>query len=220
MQSGRAGRGRPPQRPDGPVRRRATRKPATPAAGLPDVPEWDEREKLAKEKEVLGFYLSSHPLAEHQETLATYCSHTTVEAAALAAPQRGDAGRHALGDQVRRTPRTPRPGSPTKYAMFDLEDMAGIDAHASSGPSSSPSYGELVQPDAMLVVLRRRSTSGPGSEEANLIVNELIPLDEPGRPLHPGRGRSASSKRRTASAAWRSCTRSSAAIPASASCNC
>ncbi|KKM01778.1 hypothetical protein LCGC14_1790970, partial [marine sediment metagenome] len=30
-------------------------------ANLPDVPEWDERDKLTKEKEVLGFYLSSHP---------------------------------------------------------------------------------------------------------------------------------------------------------------
>ena len=41
------------------------------------------RDRLAKEKEVLGFYLSSHPLAEHQKTLAAYCSHTTAEAAEL-----------------------------------------------------------------------------------------------------------------------------------------
>ena len=53
------------------------------AVNLPDVPEWHQRDKLAKEKEVLGFYLSSHPLAEYQSTLSTYCSHTTVEAAAL-----------------------------------------------------------------------------------------------------------------------------------------
>ena len=33
------------------------------------MPEWDERERLLDEKEVLGFYLSSHPLAEHEETL-------------------------------------------------------------------------------------------------------------------------------------------------------
>ena len=46
------------------------------AADLPDVPSGTQRERLAKEKEVLGFYLSSHPLAEHEKTLAAYCSHT------------------------------------------------------------------------------------------------------------------------------------------------
>ncbi|MEZ5990380.1 MAG: DNA polymerase III subunit alpha [Planctomycetota bacterium] len=30
-------------------------------APVPDVPEWDERDKLAREKEALGFYLSGHP---------------------------------------------------------------------------------------------------------------------------------------------------------------
>jgi DNA polymerase-3 subunit alpha len=37
---------------------------AVSAAALPDLPEWANREKSAKEKEVLGFYLSGHPL-EH-----------------------------------------------------------------------------------------------------------------------------------------------------------
>ena len=32
---------------------------------MPDVPEWDEKQKLSYEKEVLGFYLTSHPLDEH-----------------------------------------------------------------------------------------------------------------------------------------------------------
>ena len=36
-----------------------------PAAALPDIPEWTEKEKAQNEKEVLGFYLSTHPLAEH-----------------------------------------------------------------------------------------------------------------------------------------------------------
>ncbi len=29
---------------------------------LPDIPEWEERDKLAKEKETVGFYLTGHPL--------------------------------------------------------------------------------------------------------------------------------------------------------------
>ena len=41
--------------------------PEAGSTDLPDLPEWDERDRLAKEKEVLGFYLSSHPLAEHRK---------------------------------------------------------------------------------------------------------------------------------------------------------
>src|SRR5688500_20367608 len=40
---------------------------ARPAAELPDLPEFEERERLLMEKEVLGFYLSSHPLAEYEK---------------------------------------------------------------------------------------------------------------------------------------------------------
>ena len=36
-----------------------------PAEPLPDVPPWSETEKLKYEKEVLDFYFSSHPLAQH-----------------------------------------------------------------------------------------------------------------------------------------------------------
>ncbi len=52
--------------------------PADKRLSLPDIPEWDEKERLAFEKEVLGYYLASHPLAEHAEMLASYCSHTTA----------------------------------------------------------------------------------------------------------------------------------------------
>ncbi|MCU0963357.1 MAG: DNA polymerase III subunit alpha, partial [Pirellulaceae bacterium] len=57
--------------------------PATAIVPLPEVPEWQDKERLAMEKEVLGFYLSSHPLAEYEQLLATFCSHTTVSVSAL-----------------------------------------------------------------------------------------------------------------------------------------
>ena len=42
------------------------------------MPEWDERQKLGNEKEVLGFYLTSHPLAEHAAKFKTYTTHVTT----------------------------------------------------------------------------------------------------------------------------------------------
>lgn len=43
--------------------------------GKPDVPEWPETELLAFEKETLGLYVSSHPLAKYSRVLERYTTH-------------------------------------------------------------------------------------------------------------------------------------------------
>jgi DNA polymerase-3 subunit alpha len=147
----------------------------SPVENLPDVPEWPERDKLAKEKEVLGFYLSSHPLAEHQKTLETYCSHSSAEAAQL--QHRAEVMLGGMLSAIRFAhTKNARPGSPSRYAMFDLEDMDGI-MRCILWPEQFVQYGELVQPDAILAVVGTVDKRG-GGDEANLIVNELIPLDQ------------------------------------------
>src|SRR4029078_5751726 len=50
-----------------------------PAASLPNMDEWPDRERAQKEKDVLGFYLTSHPLDEHKLTLTQYRSHHTAD---------------------------------------------------------------------------------------------------------------------------------------------
>jgi len=145
------------------------------AANLPDVPEWDEHDKLAKEKEVLGFYLSSHPLAEYQKTLSTYCSHTTAEAGALKHRTEVTLGGMLSAIRFAHT-KNPRPGSPSRYAMFDLEDMAGT-IRCILWPEQFLQYGQLVRPDAILVAVGAVDKRA-GSDEANLIVNELITMED------------------------------------------
>ncbi|MBQ9092293.1 MAG: DNA polymerase III subunit alpha, partial [Anaerotignum sp.] len=46
---------------------------------LPDIPEYSPRDKLAMEKEVLGIYVSGHPLAEYEEVLRRKISHTSLD---------------------------------------------------------------------------------------------------------------------------------------------
>jgi DNA polymerase III subunit alpha len=144
------------------------------ATNLPDVPAWNERERLAKEKEVLGYYLSSHPLAEHEKTLAAYCSHTTVEATELKHRSEVMLGGMISAVKLSHT-KNPKPGSPSRYAMFDLEDTAGI-MRTIVWPEQFATYEEFIKPDAV-VVLRGVIDKRPGSEEANFIVNEVIPLE-------------------------------------------
>jgi len=56
--------------------------PSTPAAiNLPTVPpvaEWDQRQRLANEKEALGFYISGHPLSHHEHLLKRYATADTL----------------------------------------------------------------------------------------------------------------------------------------------
>jgi DNA polymerase-3 subunit alpha len=142
---------------------------------LPDVPEIPERERLLMEKEVLGFYLTSHPLAEYEDTLARYRSHTTADIAQVA-----DKNEVILGGMLSAVKlahvKNARAGAPTKYANFDLEDKDGT-IRCILWPDDYAASGELVQPDAILLARGAVDRRG-GGDEANLIVNELIPLEE------------------------------------------
>src|SRR5262249_2926067 len=123
---------------------------AAPRPKLPDMPEWEDRERLANEKQVLGFYLSSHPLAEVQETLDTFCTHTTTAAAGL--PNRSDVLLGGvLASVTFKHSKNARPGAPTKYAMWDLEDMSGI-MRCILWADDYLRLGQLVEADRVLAV--------------------------------------------------------------------
>jgi DNA polymerase III subunit alpha len=59
--------------------------------------------------------------------------------------------------------------------MWDLEDMSGI-IRCILWPEDFAKHGHLVEADKILA-LRGVIDKRPGSEEANFIVNELIPLE-------------------------------------------
>ncbi len=148
---------------------------AAAAPNLPDLPEWPAPERLSKEKEVLGFYLSSHPLAEHEKTLAAYRSHTAAEACALKARSEVMLAGMISAIKLANT-KNSKPNNPTRYAMFDLEDAAGM-IRCILWPDQFVNYGELVAADAVRIV-RGTVDKRPGSDEANLIVNEIMALED------------------------------------------
>jgi DNA polymerase III subunit alpha len=147
---------------------------SAPAAALPNLPEWNEKERLTQEKEVLGYYLSSHPLAEYEQTLRTFCTHTSKSLGDLKHRDEVLLGGMLAAIKFSHT-KNPRPGSVhTKYAMWDLEDLDGI-TRCIMWPEQFAEYGQQVVADAILAV-RGKIDRRPGAEETNLIVDELIPL--------------------------------------------
>jgi DNA polymerase-3 subunit alpha len=146
------------------------------AVKLPDVPDYPENERLALEKEVLGFYISSHPLAEHEATLATFCTHTSDQLASLEHRTEVLVGGMISAVKFSHT-KNPRAGSThTKYAMWDLEDKQGI-VRCILWPEPFAEFGHLVKSEAILA-MRAQIDRRPGADETNLIVQELIPLED------------------------------------------
>lgn len=44
---------------------------------IPDIPEWPESQLLAFERELLGFYVTTHPLSKYEKTLKNYATAST-----------------------------------------------------------------------------------------------------------------------------------------------
>ena len=66
----------------------AARSPEATAEPVADAPPWSEAERLAFEKESLGFFISGHPLERFREELAQWASATTGTLAQQAASAR------------------------------------------------------------------------------------------------------------------------------------
>ena len=49
--------------------------------GYPDIPDWSEDERLAFEKSLTGYWMSSHPLKQHLQTLSPYTNHVARDLA-------------------------------------------------------------------------------------------------------------------------------------------
>ncbi|WP_235935355.1 DNA polymerase III subunit alpha [Candidatus Laterigemmans baculatus] len=147
----------------------------TPSIALPDIPEYPEKEKLLAEKEVLGFYLASHPLAEYEPKLAAFRTHTTDQLGSVKDRAEVIVGGMIGSIKLAHT-KNSKPGAPSKYANFDLEDMEGA-VRCILWPNGYAEMGEAVQPDAVLLARAVVDKRG-GGDEVNLIINELIPLAE------------------------------------------
>ncbi|NBT12953.1 MAG: DNA polymerase III subunit alpha [Planctomycetia bacterium] len=150
--------------------------PTPVAAGLPDVPPLSDLEMRSGEKEVLGYYVHSHPLAEHAALLEAICTHGSGGLGGVKAK-----GEVVIGGLVAALKlsnvKQPRQGSThTRYGMFDLEDMEGL-VRTICWPEDFARLGEAIIADAVVVVsgsIDRRA----GSDETNLIVNDLVPIGD------------------------------------------
>ena len=141
------------------------------AVTLPRTPPWSNREMLEHEKAVLGFYISSHPMNEHLDTLARFANCTVAQAKALRAGTPVIVG--GMLTRVRNTIVKNGRSAGQKMAMITIEDksaaMDGVvfsDAYAVAGP--------LLEPDRIVFL---RGKIDRAREEPSIVVDSVIPVE-------------------------------------------
>jgi DNA polymerase-3 subunit alpha len=126
---------------------------------VPDRPEWNKRDKLAYEREMLGLYVSDHPLAGLEIPLAKHASTTITDLLASELTQDGDQVTVAgLVTSVQH--RTAR-NSGNQYGMIQIEDFGG-EVTAMFMGKTYQEFAPALTNDSIVVVRGRVSMRDDG----------------------------------------------------------
>jgi DNA polymerase-3 subunit alpha len=142
---------------------------------LPEAPAWTDRQRLAYEKEILGFYVTGHPLAAVEDRLRRFSDVTSDET-------EGREGREVRAGGLLTGLRETRTRRGALMAFGTLEDLQGaFDLVIFSEPYAQ--YSGLLK-----AALADSSEAGPipmlvtgnlegGGEVPKILVREILELD-------------------------------------------
>ncbi len=138
---------------------------------LPEVPPWTEAERLAKEKEVLGFFISGHPLERFRSEVELFGTRTTATL--------GEWSEHqaTIGAVVTAVKRQISKKTGKEYARVVLEDFHGT-AEAIVFPEAWAKLNQTVVADAALLLTGGYSDRDRGEDHAPFIVESARRLDD------------------------------------------
>jgi DNA polymerase III subunit alpha len=153
---------------------------AAPKETLPDVTPWTETDKLKYEKEVLDFYLSSHPLAQNEKTLRRYASHTAEEMKHLVADQEATLAGMFTQIALKNTQKA-RNGN-SRYFLARIEDMTGS-AKCVMWPDDFARFKEEIRDDVPYII---KGTVDRRREEPTLVINRILTVEQAQRELARG----------------------------------
>ncbi|HVD33578.1 MAG TPA: DNA polymerase III subunit alpha, partial [Gemmatimonadales bacterium] len=141
------------------------------SAALPDLPAWTEAERLAKEKEVLGFFISGHPLERFRDEVELFGTRTTATL--------GEWGEHqvSVAAVVTGVKRQISKKTGKEYARLVVEDFHGT-AEAIVFPDAWAKLNQTIFQDAALLLTGGYSDRDRGEDQAPFIVEMARPLEE------------------------------------------
>ena len=149
---------------------------------IPAVSEYSKGDLLAFEKEVLGFYISGHPLEEYEEQWKRGISHVTtdflpVEEGEL--PKVHDGERATVGGMI--TSKTMKATKTNKMMAFiTIEDLVGT-VEVIVFPRDYEKVGKMLNVDEKVFVSGR--VSAEEDRASKMILESIRPFSEPKKEL-------------------------------------
>ncbi len=145
---------------------------------LPETPDWDEHQRLASEKEILGFFITGHPLEKYKDKLEDLRALSTPELMAMTKSTGKDESIITAG--IITNLRVVKSKKGDFYAQGALEDMEGS-IEMIVFPEAYRKLQEKVKLEVPVLIragLRVEEGSNP-----KITVNDITPLDEAKVPL-------------------------------------
>ena len=148
---------------------------------LPKVPDWEEGERLTNEKEVLGFFVSGHPLDKYADKIKNLSGViSTAEALERKPPERRWGKESDPADEIQvaglmqglRVQKTKREGK--LYAQAILEDATGK-IELIAFPRDYERLTEQMKIEAPVLV--RGVLSGDEDSAPKISVSQIVPLE-------------------------------------------
>ena len=137
---------------------------------FPEAQPWSESGMLAAEKELIGFFISGHPLARYEWDLNHFALKRMTDIQQLAAGERTRVGGMIVETRKLFTKKEQKP-----MATFRIEGLEGS-ISAIIFPEPFAEYGHLIQEDATVMVggIMMEEDSG----DLKFQVLEIFPLDQ------------------------------------------
>jgi len=133
---------------------------------IANLPEWPQHELLAHEKELLGFYVSGHPLTPLAPLLQRFSLHNTSQLAAL--PNRSMT---RIGGMIAAVSHGTSKKSGKPYSMVTLEDLDG--SVQLLVMNDYDKFRPLLEPNKALLVVGEVST---GEDKPKIFPQEIMLL--------------------------------------------
>jgi len=139
---------------------------------LPNIPDWDEHQRLSAEKEILGFFITGHPLEKYRDKLLDFSALTTEELGQLKSSTGRD---EVLIGGILKAVRVSKSKKGDLYAQGRLEDMNGsVDILC-----FSESFKRLTEKLKLDVpVLVKGSVRLEEGSNAKLMISDITPLEQ------------------------------------------
>jgi len=139
---------------------------------LPAVPEWEEHQRLANEKEVLGFFITGHPLEKYKDKLLDF---NVMTADAICAMKNGTGRDEINAAGMISNVRVLKSRKGDLYAQAMLEDMTGSVEAIVFPEAYRRLQGMLKQEIPMLVRCSVRVEEGAN---VKIAISQLTSIEE------------------------------------------